>query len=475
MTTAEDFRKFGKEMIDYLADYMENIADRKVVSEVTPGYLRPLMAENVPNEPANYKEVMEDLEKLIMPGITHWQHPNFHAYFSAGRGYPSILADLVSASFGCNGFSWAASPAYTELEMQMVDWTAKLINLPDQFLLSHEGPGGGVLQGTASESCLVVLLAARNEYQKRTGDEVNNFSRLVGYTSEYAHSSVDRAGLLAGVTIRHLDTDENFALNGETLKIAIAKDKKAGLIPCFCCATLGTTTSVAFDHLDEIGKVCNEEDVWLHVDAAYAGAAFACEEYVHLMKGVERVDSFVLNLHKLLLVGFDCAALWLKDSRRLTDEFNVNPVYLSHENKTTIPDYRHWQIPLGKRFRALKVWFTLRLYGVSGVQTHIRQHVHLAKVFEKLARENCSIEIVAPVILGLVCFRMLGTDEENELLLKNILKEGKIHLVPSRLNGRFMFRFAICDGNREEDIVYGYNIIKEQVSKLKNKSEIEKK
>nr|CAD7267969.1 unnamed protein product [Timema shepardi] len=279
-----------------------------------------------------------------------------------------------------------------------------------------------------------------------------------------AHSSVERAGLLGGVKLRSLPTDDNFRLRGDTLEQAIMEDRRAGLIPFYVVATLGTTCSCSFDALDEMGPICNQEDVWLHVDAAYAalyvdvcvpptGAAFICPEYRYLMAGVDKADSFNFNPHKWMLVNFDCSAMWLKDPMDVVNSFNVDPLYLKHDHQGDAPDYRHWQIPLGRRFRALKLWFVLRLYGVEGLQKHIRSQIALAHEFEDLVGEDDRFEIITEVVLGLVCFRLKGSNERNESLLKKINGHGTIHLVPSKVRDTYFLRLAVCSRFTEsEDI-----------------------
>nr|CAH7741754.1 unnamed protein product [Callosobruchus chinensis] len=274
----------------------------------------------------------------------------------------------------------------------MMDWLGQMLGLPEEFLARSGGRGGGVIQGTASEATLVALLGAKAKALARAKKEKPHMSdaeivgNLVAYASAQSHSSVERAGLLGGVRMRALEPDENNKLRGETLEKAIKEDLEAGLIPFFAVNTLGTTSSCAFDRLDELGPVCNEYNLWLHIDAAYAGSAFVCPEYRYLMAGVEKADSFNFNPHKWLLVNFDCSAMWLKDPSWLVNAFNVDPLYLKHEQQGSAPDYRHWQIPLGRRFRALKLWFVLRLYGVENLQAHIRKQIGLAHYFESLVR-----------------------------------------------------------------------------------------
>nr|XP_060637499.1 aromatic-L-amino-acid decarboxylase [Anolis sagrei ordinatus]XP_060637500.1 aromatic-L-amino-acid decarboxylase [Anolis sagrei ordinatus] len=449
---AAEFRKRGKEMVDYIADYLEKIEKRQVFPDVQPGYLRPLLPDSAPEEPETYENILKDVEKIIMPGVTHWHSPYFFAYFPAANSFPAILADMLSTGIGCIGFSWASSPVCTELETIVLDWLGKMIDLPPKFLAEKNGQGGGVIQGTASEATLVAMLAARtkaihrvlSENEKLTPEDV--IGKLVAYTSEQAHCSVEKDSLIAGVKIKQIPTDEKFAVRGSALRKAIDNDKATGLIPFFFCATLGTTSCCSFDKLIELGPICNEENIWLHIDAAYAGSSFICPEFRYLLNGVEFADSFNFNPHKWLLVNFDCSAMWVKKRSDLTRAFQIDPVYLKHgyEESGHITDYRHWQIPLGRRFRSLKLWFVLRMYGVKGLQEYIRKHIKLAHEFKDLVLQDDRFEICADVIMGLVCFRLKGSNRLNEALLKSINNARRIHLVPCHLREKFVLRFAIC-------------------------------
>ncbi|XP_058037673.1 aromatic-L-amino-acid decarboxylase [Ahaetulla prasina] len=449
---ATEFRKRGKEMVDYIADYIEKIEERQVYPDVEPGYLRALIPEFAPETPERFEDILKDVERIIMPGVTHWHSPYFFAYFPTANSFPALLGDMLSGAIGCIGFSWASSPACTELETVMLDWLGKMINLPPQFLAGKDGEGGGVIQGTASEATLVAMLAARTKAIRRIQLDNENLTqgeitgRLVAYTSDQAHSSVEKDVLIAGVKIKQVPTDDSFSARGSALRKIIDADKAAGLIPFFLCATLGTTTCCSFDNLLELGPICNEENIWMHIDAAYAGSAFICPEFRYLLNGVEYADSFNFNPHKWLLVNFDCSTMWVKKRLDLTCAFKIDPVYLKHDHDESgcITDYRHWQIPLGRRFRSLKMWFVFRMYGVSGLQEYIRKHVRIAHEFKDLVLQDDRFEICADVILGLVCFRLKGSNELNEVLLKNINDARKIHLVPCHLRGKFVLRFAIC-------------------------------
>ncbi|KAF5306408.1 hypothetical protein FQA39_LY08917 [Lamprigera yunnana] len=468
-----EFKDFAREMIDYVANYLENIRDRRVLPTIEPGYLRPLLPEKAPNKPDKWEDVLADVEKVIMPGVTHWHSPRFHAYFPTGNSYPAIVADILSGAIACIGFSWIASPACTELEVVMLDWLGKMLDLPAEFLACSGGKGGGVIQGTASEATLVALLGAKSraiatikgEHPEWTENKI--IERLVGYTSSQSHSSVERAGLLGGVKLRSLAVDDKHRLTGNILEEAIDKDIENGLIPFYVVGTLGTTSSCAFDKLNELGDVCNKHKIWLHVDAAYAGSSFICPEYRYLMKGIEKADSFNFNPHKWLLINFDCSAMWLKNPYWVVNAFNVDPLYLKHEQQGSAPDYRHWQIPLGRRFRSLKLWFVLRLYGIDNLQAYIRKHISLAHYFESLVDGDDRFEITAEVLMGLVCFRLKGSNELNETLLKRINGRGVIHLVPSKIKDQYFLRMAVCSQYTEkEDIDLSWREVKNAATEV---------
>ncbi|KAK6050094.1 pyridoxal-dependent decarboxylase domain protein [Cooperia oncophora] len=442
----QDFRRYGKEAVDYIADYMKTIQKRRVVPAIEPGYLKNLIPSEAPSRGEPWEKVMDDFEKFIMPGPVTLIHP--------------ILANMIGDALGCVGFSWASCPAMTELELIMLHWFGKMIGLPKEFLpLTEGGKGGGVIQGSASECNFVSLLAARFEVMKELRqrfpfvEEGLLLSKLIAYCSKEAHSSVEKACMIGMVKLRILETDSKFRLRGD-------EDRNLGLIPFFVSTTLGTTSCCSFDMLSEIGPVCQENDLWLHVDAAYAGSAMICPEFRHLMNGIEYAMSFNTNPNKWMLVNFDCSTMWVRDRFKLTQALVVDPLYLQHSWMDKSIDYRHWGIPLSRRFRSLKLWFVIRTYGVEGLQNYIREHVRLAKRMELLLRSDPVFEIVGEVIMGLVCFRMRGSDERNQQLLTRLNSSGRIHMVPASLNDRFVIRFCVCAENASEnDIDTAYSII----------------
>ncbi|EFX90074.1 hypothetical protein DAPPUDRAFT_300121 [Daphnia pulex] len=477
---AQQFRSAAHEMIDFIIDYLENIRSRRVLPTVQPGYIRDMIPATAPEQGEPWQAIFQDVERVIMPGVTHWHSPHFHAYFPTGNSWPAILADILSDAIGCIGFSWIASPACTDLEVVMMDWLGQLLGIPSQFLACSGGTGGGVIQGTASEATLVALLAAKAKAINRLKamdpevDESQIVGRLLAYSSDQSHSSVERAGILAGVRVRLLQSDELFSLRGETLKLAMEEDRAKGFIPFFVTATLGTTPSCAFDDLSEIGPVCHQfENIWLHVDAAYAGSAFICDEYRHYLNGLELADSFNFNPHKWLLVNFDCSAMWLKNANDVVDAFNVDPLYLKHDRQGQAPDYRHWQIPLGRRFRSLKLWFVMRTYGAEGLRAHIRRQIKLACEFHQLVVNDDRFEVPVPPALGLVCFRMKGENSLNETLLKRINDAGRIHMVPAKLRGQFVLRLAVCSRYTESrDILFAWQELRSHADALTGQQQL---
>ncbi|KFB44891.1 aromatic amino acid decarboxylase [Anopheles sinensis] len=470
----DEYRRRGKEMVDYIADYLQNIRERRVFPEVQPGYMRNLVPESAPLEGEQWDSIFGDVERVIMPGVTHWQSPHMHAYFPALNSFPSLLGDMLADAINCLGFTWASSPACTELESIVMNWLGKMVGLPDDFLhLPAASKGGGVIQTTASEATLVCLLAGRTLAIRRFHEhtpglqdaEIN--ARLVAYCSDQAHSSVEKAALIGLVRMRFIEADDQLSLRGDALRDAIEEDIRQGLIPFWVCATLGTTGACAFDNLAEIGEVCASYNVWLHVDAAYAGSAFICPEFRVWLKGIEKADSIAFNPSKWLMVHFDCTAMWVKNSGALHRTFNVEPLYLQHENSGLAIDYMHWQIPLSKRFRALKLWFVLRNFGIKGLQKHIREGVRLAQKFEALVLADPRFEIPAARHLGMVVFRIKGENELTEKLLKRLNHRGHLHAVPASLKGRYVIRFTVTSTyTSNEDILSDWNEIRTVTTEL---------
>eukprot|EP01114_Cavostelium_apophysatum_P012929 TRINITY_DN301_c0_g1_i1.p1 TRINITY_DN301_c0_g1~~TRINITY_DN301_c0_g1_i1.p1 ORF type:complete len:501 (-),score=119.99 TRINITY_DN301_c0_g1_i1:53-1483(-) len=446
----EEFRKRGYEIIDFICDYHKSLESLPVKSNAKPGELIKALPTEAPQDPQSMDDIMKDVSKLVIPGLTNWQSPNFFAFFSSNSSFPGILGDLLSTGLGVQGMLWLTSPACTELEMVVLDWLGKMVQLPEKFLFS--GTGGGVIQGTASEAVLTCLVAARhhvvtaNTQKGLTEEEVH--SKLTVYSSDQSHTSIKKACMIAGVPLSHfrvVPTDAKLAMKADELRNLIQADKAKGLLPCFVSCTVGTTSTGACDDLNAIGAVCNDEGLWLHVDAAYAGPATTCPEFRYLIDGVEKASSFNFNPHKWMLTNFDCSTLWVSSRKQLTDALDIVPAYLKNAQSDAglVVDYRNWQIPLGRRFRALKLWFVLRTYGVKGIQEHIRRHVQMAVDFEKRVGENPNFEIAYPRCLSLVCFRLKGSNEQNKALVDRLNDSGKLMLTQSVIEGVTIVRFAI--------------------------------
>uniref|UniRef100_I3IUF7 Histidine decarboxylase n=1 Tax=Oreochromis niloticus TaxID=8128 RepID=I3IUF7_ORENI len=475
---AEEYNRRGKEMVDYITKYLGSIRERRVIPDVKPGYMRQLLPEAAPTEPEDWENIFNDIEKVIMPGVVHWQSPHMHAYYPSLTSWPSMLGDMLADAINCVGFTWASSPACTELEMNVMDWLCKALELPSFFLHYHpDSRGGGILQSTVSESTLVALLAARKdkilqlraELDQDVDDSVIN-SRLVAYASDQAHSSVEKAGLISLVKIRFLPTDDELSLRGDTLKQAIQEDRARGLVPFLLCSTLGTTGVCAFDKLSELGPVCEEEGLWLHVDAAYAGSAYFCPELRWSMKGIEFAHSFVFNPSKWMMVHFDCTAFWVKDKYKLQQTFSVDPVYLRHENSQAATDFMHWQIPLSRRFRALKLWFVLRSFGLKNLQAHIRHGIEMAKLLESHIKSNTDFEVPAKRHLGLVVFCLKVCNLSlylNCALLRRLTRSGTMYLIPADIYTKRIIRFTVTSQyTTADDILRDWGIICKTASTL---------
>jgi aromatic-L-amino-acid decarboxylase len=475
---AEDFRQLGHRMVDWIADYWGRLESFPVRSQVAPGEVAAKLPLHPPEEGLGGREgweaVFEDLEKVVLPGITHWQSPSFFAYFPANISGPAVLGELLSAGLGVQGMLWSTSPACTEVETRVMDWLAELTGLPEAFR-STSTTGGGVIQSTASEATLVALVAARARVRrKRPGA-----APLVAYASTQTHSSVLKAAMLGGVArdasdtvhLRTLETDAGYALRPEALERAITEDLAAGRQPFFVCASLGTTSSGAFDPLGPIGEVMartglTEMGGWLHVDAAWAGSALVCPELRGMSAGLEVADSFAFNPHKWLLTNFDCDAFYTRDRGALLDALSVTPEYLRNAATASgsVIDYRDWQVPLGRRFRALKLWFVMRHYGARGLRAFIREHIGLAELFESWVRADKRFELAVPRSLSLVCFRLAprpgeapeATDARNRALLEQLNATGSVFLTHTVLQGvggrpaRYVLRMAIGATRTEE-------------------------
>ncbi len=449
----DDFRKYGKKVIDWIADYYENIESLPVLSQVKPGEIRNSLPPAPPQQGESFEAMLNDVNDLIMPGITHWQSPNFFAYFPANTSGPSILGDLLSSGLGVQGMIWQTSPACTELETHVMDWMVDICGLPEKFKSS--GSGGGVIQDTASSASLCALLAARERITGYATNKAGCTGKLVAYSSTQTHSSVEKAVKIAGIgqdNLRLIDVDDTYAMRADLLVEQIAQDKSNGLIPCFVCATIGTTSSNAIDPLPEIGSICREEGIWLHVDGAMSGTAAVCPEYRYILDGIELADSYCFNPHKWMFTNFDCDCFYVADRSVLIQTLSILPEYL--KNKATesgaVIDYRDWHIPLGRRFRALKLWFVIRHYGIEGLQYHIKNHIELAQMFAEWINASDNFELVVQPPLNLVCFTHKKGNESSKQLLEKLNRSGKIFLTHTMLKDVYTLRFSIGQTNTEE-------------------------
>ena len=448
--TPDEFRRCGHALIDRIARYMEEIERYPVLSRAEPGSVRKRLPRTAPEHGEPFADVLRDIDEVIMPGITHWQSPNFFAYFPANASGPAVLGDLLSSGLGVQGMLWATSPACTELETHVLDWLVDLLGLPDRFRSSTRG--GGVIQDTASSSTLTALIAARERASAGAVNERGIVSgdarRLTAYTSRHAHSSVEKAVRIAGLgrdNLRLVDVDDRHAMRVDALEAAIAADRAAGARPAMVSATVGTTSSGAVDPVRAIGEICRREGIWLHVDAAHAGSATICSEHRGLNDGVEHADSYTFNPHKWLLTNFDCNCFWVADRAALINALSVLPEYLRNRASESgqVIDYRDWHIPLGRRFRALKLWLVIRHYGAEGLRAHVRTSVELADRFAARVRESEEFELAAPVSVGLVCFRHRGGDAFNQTLMDRLNRSGALYLTHTRLDERIVLRLAV--------------------------------
>ena len=446
---AEEFRKHGHQVIDWVANYLENIEQYPVKSQVNPGHIATTLPMLPPEQGEPFEQLLSDVEEKILPGITHWQHPNFHAYFNANGSYASILAELITAAIGAQCMIWEPSPAAAELEERVMEWLINMSGLSQNW--------DGVIQDTASTGTLVSILTAR---EKITRFNINNrgFSneKLRIYCSDQTHSSIDKSVKIAGIGLDNLvkiPVDDQMALLPHLLEEAIKSDLALGKIPCCIITTLGTTGTTAMDPLEAIADIAIKYSVWHHVDAAYAGAAFILPEYRHFLKGIEKADTYLFNPHKWMFTNFDCTAYFVKDKEALIQTFEILPEYLKTNTRGKVNDYRDWGIPLGRRFRALKLWFVIREYGTSGIRIKIKEHIALAAWLEQRVIYHPDFEMVVDRVLSLVVFRCVkyADLEKNNALNAHILTEvnasGKAYITHTKVNHQYALRVVTGQTN----------------------------
>ncbi len=468
--TPDEFRRCGHAVVDWIADYQSQVESLPVLSQVKPGQIRASLPSAPPAQGEPFEALLKDVEHLIVPGVTHWQSPNFFAYFPCNASGPGILGDLLSSGLGVQGMLWSTSPACTELETHVMDWLVGMLGLPEKFLSSKTG--GGVIQDTASTAALVALLAGRERATDYSSNRKGCDGRLVLYASTQTHSSVEKAAMMCGIgaeNLRAIEVDENFAMRPEALARQIEADKSAGLTPCFVCATVGTTSSNAMDPVDAIAEVCRRHNLWLHVDAAMSGTAMLCPEFRYLQNGVALADSYNFNPHKWMAVNFDCSCFWVADRKALIQTLSILPEYLRNQatESGAVIDYRDWHIQLGRRFRSLKLWFVIRHYGVEGLQHHVREHVRLAQQFADWVRQDDRFELAAPVPLNLVCFRHKGGDGANQTIMDRLNRSGDLFLTHTKLNGKMTLRLCVGQTNtKARHVENAWNRILEEAGKL---------
>jgi aromatic-L-amino-acid decarboxylase len=470
--TSEEFRRYGRAVIDWIADYYERVESFPVLAQVQPGEIRAALPLAPPVQGEPFDEILRDVEQIILPGITHWQSPNFYAYFPSNTSGPAILGELMSAGLGVQGMLWATSPACTELETHVLDWVAEMLALPERF--KSGTTGGGVIQDSASSAVLCALLAARERATQHRSNQYGCDGRLVAYASTQTHSSVEKAVKIAGLgreQLRLIEVDDAFAMRPDTLSRQIEQDCQAGLIPTFVCATVGTTSSNAIDPVPEIGQIAQANGLWLHVDAAMSGSAAVCPEFRHIHAGLELADSYAFNPHKWMFTNFDCDCFYVADREALVRALTVLPEYLRNPatESGAVIDYRDWQVSLGRRFRALKLWFVIRHYGIAGLQHHIRQHVALAQEFARWVAEASDFDLVVQPPLNLVCFRHLSGDNFNQVLLEYLNTRGQIYLTHTTLAGKYTLRLCVGQTHTSERHVReAWRLIREAVDTIQS-------
>lgn len=473
--TPDEFRKRGGEVIEFIASYMERIQAgdddaMPVLSRVKPGEVRAMLPPSPPVAGESFDAMLRDVERIILPGVTHWQSPNFFAYFPCNNSGPSILGELLSAGLGVQGMLWATSPACTELETHVLDWIVELLDLPRKFL-STSIAGGGVIQDTASSAALCALLAARERATGGASNASGVRQRLTAYASSQAHSSIEKAIVIAGLgreNLRLIDVDEQFRMKPESLRQAMERDVNAGFTPCFVCATVGTTSSNAIDPVRAIADVCSAFPVaWLHVDAAMSGTAAVCPEYRFIHDGLDLADSYCFNPHKWMFTNFDGNCFYVADRAALVGALSILPEYLKNAatESGAVIDYRDWQIPLGRRFRALKLWFVIRHYGIEGLRAHLREHIAIAQQFAAWVRADQALVLAVEPPLNLVCFRHIAGEATTRRIMERVNASGRMYLTHTLLGGQFTLRMSIGGTHtRLEHVQQAWSLIRAAAS-----------
>jgi aromatic-L-amino-acid/L-tryptophan decarboxylase len=446
--TPEEFRKHGHQLVDWIADYRARVAELPVMARTGPGEIRAQLPAGAPEQPESFENILQDLEKIVLPGLSHWQHPNFFGYFPSNGLLASVLGDYASTGLGVLGLSWQASPALTEVEEVVTDWLRQMTGLDQAW--------SGVIQDTASTSTLIALLCARERttnYGLSRGGFQAEAQPLVVYTSANSNSSVDKAALLAGFgrdNVRVVEHDQHYAMRADALEASIRRDVQAGLKPCAVVATTGSTGTTALDPIASIARIARQHGIWLHVDAAMAGSAMILPECRWMWQGVDEADSLVINAHKWLGAAFDCSLYYVRDPQHLIRVMSTNPSYLQTAADAQVKNLRDWGIPLGRRFRALKLWFLIREQGVEGLRTRLRRDLENAQWLAEQVRAAPDWRVLAPVPLQTVCVRHEPAGLKGEALDRHTLgwvervhRSGAAYLTPAILDGRWMVRISI--------------------------------
>ena len=450
----EEFRSHGHVFVDWMADYLTGVEDYPVKSQVRPGEIAAKLASSAPEDGEAMEQIFADFQRDVIPGITHWQHPSFFAYFPANSSPPAVLAEMLVATLAPQCMLWETSPAATEMETRVLDWLRQMIGLPEDF--------AGVIQDSASSATLCALLTARERATEWRGNAggLNALPPLCVYVSEQVHSSADKDVMVAGMGLEYLrkiPVGDDFTMRPEALAAAIEADISAGYTPCCVIATLGSTGVGAIDPLRPIAEICQRHGIFLHVDAAWAGSALVLEEWRWMIDGVEAVDSFVFNPHKWLFTNFDCSAHFVREPDDLVRALGILPAYLKTREADRVINYRDWSVPLGRRFRALKLWFVLRSYGVAEIRRRIATHIDLAREAAAWMEAAADFELLAPLSLALFNFRYHPTGQDdpdtldrlNEALLHKLNDSGDLYLTQNIVNGAYAIRFAVGQTNTE--------------------------
>ena len=433
----------GQQALELIAEYLKQVEKYPVLSQLNPGDVYNQLPQHPPIQGEPFQDVLEDIKKYIIPGLTHWQSPNFFAYFPANSSGPGIVGDILSSGFGIQGMLWSTSPACTELETLVTDWMVDIAGLPPRF--RSNSTGGGVIQDTASMATLCAVVAGREQALRKSG---KSLPMLTAYISEHTHSSAEKGLKIAGFTqdkIRQVEVDDDCRMIPEKLHLLIASDLKKGLVPAFVCTTIGTTSSLAVDPVRAIGEITNAHDIWLHVDGALAGCATVCPEYRWLVDGLELASSYCFNPHKWLLTNFDCDLFYVAERNALVDALTFTPEFLKnkHTESGKVFDYSGWQVSLGRRFRSLKLWLVIRHYGIEGLQAHIRKHCRLAKEFASWVESDDDFVLLQPSTLNLVCFHHQDGNDVTRKILETLNASGKIFVTHTVLDNTYVIRFAV--------------------------------